>query len=248
MFWLWGLLAAILLIAAYDLFLSGDNILRNFPVLGHLRGMLIELGPELRQYIIANNREEAPFNREERDWIYRSARGENNYFGFGTDDQIYGTGYPIIKHAVFPYGDVSFTASIHDRIHDVPCSKILGETHERDKAWRPRSVVNVSAMSFGSLSAPAIEALNRGAAAAGCWHNTGEGGLSPYHRKGADLIYQIGTGYFGCRSLEGGFSMDKLLETLEGASVRGLEIKEGGARLAARRARPEHIHGRAQPG
>ncbi|MEK7857531.1 MAG: FMN-binding glutamate synthase family protein [Elusimicrobiota bacterium] len=225
MLWLWGLLAAILLIAAYDLFLSGDNILRNFPVVGHLRGMLIELGPELRQYIIANNREEAPFNREERDWIYRSARGENNYFGFGTDDQIYGTGYPIIKHAVFPYGDVSFTASIHDRIHDVPCSKILGETHERDKAWRPRSIVNVSAMSFGSLSAPAIEALNRGAAAAGCWHNTGEGGLSPYHRKGADLIYQIGTGYFGCRSLEGGFSMDKLLETLEGASVRGLEIK-----------------------
>src|SRR6476659_9003498 len=137
-----GLSVAVFLLGVgiHDRFISEDNILRNFPVVGHFRYLLIEIGPELRQYIVANNREEMPFNREERDWIYRSARGGNNYFGFGTDDQIYAIGYPIIKHATFPYGEVSFTASIHDKLHDVPCAKILGETHGRKKAWRPESI------------------------------------------------------------------------------------------------------------
>jgi glutamate synthase (ferredoxin) len=186
---------------------------------------LIEIGPELRQYIVANNREEAPFNREEREWIYRSAEGHNNYFGFGTDDQIYGIGYPIIKHAVFPFGDVSFAGSVHDKAVEIPCAKILGEIHDRAKAWRPGSIVNISAMSFGSLGAPAVEAMNRGAKLAGCYHNTGEGGLSPHHKHGADVIYQIGTGYFGCRDLDGRFSMDKLLETVSPEFVRGIELK-----------------------
>ena len=101
--WPWILLLALGALAVRDRFFSGDNILTNFPVIGHLRYWLIEIGPELRQYIVANNREEQPFNREEREWIYRSARGENNLFGFGTDDQVYGVGYPIIKHAVFPW-------------------------------------------------------------------------------------------------------------------------------------------------
>ncbi|MBI3551814.1 MAG: FMN-binding glutamate synthase family protein [Elusimicrobia bacterium] len=223
---LWLSLAALGALLVHDLFISDDNVLRNFPIVGHLRYLLIELGPELRQYIVAGNHEELPFNREERDWIYRSARGQNNYFGFGTDDQILGIGYPIIKHAVFPYGEVSFTASIHDKLLELPCAKVLGEVHGRAKAWRPPSIVNISAMSFGSLSAPAVEALNKGAKVAGCWHNTGEGGISPYHKMGADLIYQIGTGYFGCRDLEGRFSMEKLLETLAGAPcVRGIELK-----------------------
>lgn len=219
-----GLGAGILFV--HDRFFSNDNILRNYPVIGHFRHILISLGPKLRQYIVAGDREEAPFNREERDWIYRSADGENNYFGFGTDDQLYGIGYPIIKHAVFPYGDVSFTASIHDKILDIPCHKVLGEVHRRPKAWRPPSIVNISAMSFGSLGARAVEALNLGAKAAGCFQNTGEGGISPYHKKGGDLIFQIGTAYFGCRDSRGSFSMEKLLETLEGApTVKGIEIK-----------------------
>lgn len=210
----------------HDRYISKDNIIRNFPIIGHLRYLLIEMGPELRQYIVANNREEAPFNREEREWIYRSARGENNYFGFGTDDQIYAIGYPIIKHAVFPHGEESFAGSIHDKIHDIPCAKILGESHGRAKAWRPKSIINISAMSFGSLSANAIQALNHGARMAGCFHNTGEGGLSPHHKHGADVIYQIGTGKFGCRDLDGNFSMEKLLETVSGyPHVRGIEIK-----------------------
>jgi glutamate synthase domain-containing protein 2 len=221
-----ALLAAVALLYIHDKWFSTDNIIRNYPVFGHFRYLLIEMGPKLRQYIIADNNEELPFNRDERDWIYRSANGENNYFGFGTDDQILQIGYPIIKHSVFPYGETSFTGGAHDTMLDVPSDRTLGETHSRPKAWRPTSIVNISAMSFGALGAHAIEALNRGAKLAGCYHNTGEGGISPYHRMGADLIYQIGTGYFGCRDLEGRFSMEKLQETLSSApGVRGIEVK-----------------------
>ncbi|MHB8418343.1 MAG: FMN-binding glutamate synthase family protein [Myxococcales bacterium] len=221
-----ALVAALAALFVHDRFFSTDNILRNFPLVGHLRYLLIELGPELRQYIVANNREELPFNREEREWIYRSARGENNYFGFGSDDQLYGIGYPIIKHAVFPHGEVSFTASVHDTLHEVPAAVVLGEGHGRRRAWRPSSLVNVSAMSFGALGEAAVTALNRGAALAGCYQNTGEGGLAPYHREGADVIYQIGTGMFGCRDRAGRFSMERLLETVHSyGRVRGLEIK-----------------------
>lgn len=209
----------------HDRYVSKDNILRNYPVFGRVRALFIEMGPKLRQYIIADNNEELPFNRDERDWIYRSADGENNYFGFGTDDQILSIGYPIIKHAVFPYGEVGFTGAAHDVMQELPAAKTLGEAHGRAKAWKPTSIVNISAMSFGALGAHAVEALNRGAKLAHCYHNTGEGGISPHHKHGADLIYQIGTGYFGCRDPEGRFSLEKLKETLAGANVRGIEIK-----------------------
>jgi glutamate synthase domain-containing protein 2 len=218
--------AGLLGVYIHDRFISRDNILRNFPVVGRFRRFMIELGPKMRQYIIADNNEELPFNRDERDWIARSADGENNYIGFGTDDQILAIGYPIIKHAVFPHGETSFAGAAHDVMHDVPSARTLGETHGRAKAWKPGSIVNVSAMSYGALGAHAIEALNRGAKQAGRYHNTGEGGISPYHKMGADLIYQIGTGYFGCRDADGRFSMDRLSESLAGApAVRGIEIK-----------------------
>lgn len=223
----WAIPTALLIgLGIYDRWFSQDNVLRNFPIIGHLRYLLIEIGPELRQYIVAGNREESPFNREEREWIYRSAAGGNNLFGFGTDDQIYGIGYPIIKHAVFPKGETSYAASIHDKAYDIPCAKVLGESHSRAKAWRPNSIINISAMSFGSLSSRAIMALNKGARLAHCYHNTGEGGLSPYHQQGGDVVYQIGTGYFGCRTPDGKFSLEKLLETVNGyANVRGIEVK-----------------------
>src|SRR3954469_22719096 len=111
----------------HDRYVSKDNILRNYPVFGRFRAAFIEMGPKLRQYIIADNNEELPFNRDERDWIYRSADGGNNYFGFGTDDQLLSIGYPIIKHAVFPYGDASFAGASHDPMHEVPSAKTLGE-------------------------------------------------------------------------------------------------------------------------
>lgn len=224
MLWLLGL--GVVLLALRDRFLSDDNVIRNFPVIGHLRYLLIEVGPELRQYIVAANHEEFPFNRQERDWVYRSAKGGNNFFGFGTDDNILNIGYPIIKHSAFPHGEVSFTASVHDKVLSLPCAKVLGGWRGRRQAWRPPSLVNISAMSFGSLSSPAVEALNKGAKLAGCWHNTGEGGLAPHHRHGADVIFQVGTGYFGARTLDGRFSLDKLQETVAGCpGVRGVEIK-----------------------
>ena len=215
MWWAWtlgGLAAALLLIAIYDVLQSRSPVLRNFPVLGHLRYLLIEIGPELRQYIVASNREEAPFNRSEREWIYRSADRENNYFGFGTDDQIYGIGYPIIKHAVFPLGEDAFTGSAKDKKKDIPCAKVVGAARGRAHPYRPASIINVSAMSFGSLGRNAISALNRGAHMAKCFHNTGEGGASRYHRLGADVCLQLGTGYFGARDAQGRFSLDKVVE------------------------------------
>ncbi len=217
---------ALVALAIHDRWFSTNNVIRNFPVVGHLRFLLIEIGPELRQYIVADNREELPFNRDERDWIDRSAKGGDNYFGFGTDDQILSIGYPIIKHAAFPHGEECFTASAKDRPLDLPAGKRLGEVHDRRKAWHPPSIVNVSAMSYGALGAHATEALNKGAKLAGCWHNTGEGGISPFHKNGADLVYQIGTGYFGCRDEQGNFSMAKLEATLAAApTVRAIEIK-----------------------
>src|SRR5882672_7529948 len=112
------LVLAFLALWMHDRYISRDNILRNYPVFGRLRMLFIEMGPKLRQYIIADNNEELPFNRDERDWIYRSADGENNYFGFGTDDQILSIGYPIIKHAVFPYGEVKFRGAAHDEMQE----------------------------------------------------------------------------------------------------------------------------------
>ena len=216
---------AAVLVAVKD-FQSDDNILRNFPLIGRLRSWWIRLGPELRQYTGANNPEEAPFNREEYDWVDRSTQGGHNYFGFGADEQAYALDYPIIKHAVFPYGDIGYKGSSVGQDEDVACAKILGAAHGRPKAWRPASIVNISAMSFGALSGPAIEALNRGALLAGCWHNSGEGGLSPHHNHGADVIFQLGAGYFGCRELDGRFSMEKLFGTIASCpTVRGVEIK-----------------------
>src|SRR5690606_20315875 len=102
---------------------------------------------------------------------------------------------------------------------------LLGGTRQRRKAFRPGSIINISAMSFGSLSGPAVESLNRGAALAGCLHNTGEGGISPHHDHGADLVWQLGTGYFGAREADGGFSRSRFLEQIERHRVRAIEIK-----------------------
>lgn len=218
--------ATIAAVAVHDLVQSGRPVLRIFPVLGHVRYFLIEIGPELRQYLVAQNREELPFNRSEREWIYRSAEKGNNYFGFGTDDQVYGIGYPIIKHAVFTFDPEPYTGSRHDQSPQIPCAKVIGAAHGRAMPHRPPSIVNVSAMSFGSLGRNAISALNLGAKAAGAFHNTGEGGLSRYHRLGADVCFQIGTGYFGVRDAKGRFDLDRVRRLVdEVPQVRMIEIK-----------------------
>ena len=209
-------------LATYDLLQKKHAILRTFPVLGHARYALEEIGPELRQYIVTNNNDERPFSRDQRTWVYASSKLENNYFGFGTDNNIEeNAGYAIVKHRTF--ADVP-PAEVRNDVA-LPSAKILGGPRGRRLAFRPDSLVNVSAMSYGSLSGAAIDALNRGAAKAGALHNTGEGGLSDHHRQGGDLVYQIGTGYFGCRDLDGHFSLDALRATIADAPVRALEIK-----------------------
>ncbi|WP_406044956.1 FMN-binding glutamate synthase family protein [Micromonospora sp. NBC_00898] len=217
--------AAVAALAARDLLQRDHALLRNFPVIGRARYLLEAIGPELRQYIVAGNNEERPFTRDQRRWIYASAKKENNYFGFGTDNDIeYTPGYPIIKHRTFGRAVPPSTPTAGHEV-ELPCAKVLGGPRGRAKAFRPGSVVNISGMSFGSLSGRAVEALNKGAALAGCLQNTGEGGLSPYHRNGGDLVFQLGTAYFGCRDERGRFSLDRLKDLVAGAPVRALEIK-----------------------
>jgi glutamate synthase domain-containing protein 2 len=217
--------AAVAAVAAHDLLQRRHAILRNFPVVGHARFWIEAVGPELRQYIVAGNDEERPFSRDQRRWVYASSKLENNYFGFGTDNDVEHTsGYPIIKHRTFGRAVPPSVPKAGQEAW-VPCAKVLGAPRGRAKAFRPDSVVNISGMSFGSLSANAIEALNRGAAMAGCLHNTGEGGVSPYHRKGGDLVVQIGTAYFGCRDEQGRFDLQRLEALVAEAPVRALEVK-----------------------
>ncbi len=212
-------------VVARDLLQRDHALLRNFPVIGHARYLLESIGPELRQYLVAGNNEERPFTRDQRRWVYASAKKQNNYFGFGTDNDIeYTAGYAVIKHRTFGRAiPPSSPAAGHEV--QLPCAKVLGAARGRRAAFRPHSVVNISAMSFGSLSGNAIAALNAGAAQADCLHNTGEGGVSPYHRKGGELVFQIGTAYFGCRDEEGRFSLDRLKSLVAEAPIRALEIK-----------------------
>lgn len=217
--------SALAAVAARDVLQRNHALLRNFPLLGHARYLIEAVGPEIRQYIVAANDEERPFTRDQRRWVYASAKKENNYFGFGTDNDVEHTaGYPVIKHRTFGRAvPPSAPTAAHEVV--LPCAKVIGAARGRAAAFRPSSVVNISAMSFGSLSGNAVEALNRGAALADCLHNTGEGGISPFHRHGGELIFQIGTAYFGCRDAEGRFSLDKLKDVVAGAPVRAIEIK-----------------------
>ena len=219
-----GAAAAVASVAAHDLLQRRHAILRNFPVVGHARFWLESIGPELRQYVVAGNDEERPFSRDQRRWVYASAKLQNNYFGFGTDNDLeHGSGNVIVHHRTF--GEAQPTHGAVGQEARLPSAKILGGPRGRRHAFRPASVVNVSGMSFGSLSGNAIEAINRGAKDAGCLHNTGEGAVSPYHRNGADLVFQIGTAYFGCRDEDGRFSMPRLKELVDSTPIRALEIK-----------------------
>ncbi len=210
-------------IAVQDLLQKEHALRRNFPLVARARYLLESIGPELRQYIITSNDAERPFSRDQRRWVYTSAKKENNYFAFGTDNDVENAAYPIIKQATF--SDVVPASPIHLRDIEVPGAKVLGAPRGRRHAFRPASVVNVSAMSFGSLSPQAIEAINKGAKIADFLHNVGEGGLSDHHRQGGELIYQIGTGYFGCRDEHGDFDLARLVDVVGAAPVRAIEIK-----------------------
>ncbi|MDP6853630.1 MAG: FMN-binding glutamate synthase family protein [Candidatus Marinimicrobia bacterium] len=208
----------------HDIIQQKHAILKNFPVIGHLRYLLEKAGPELRQYWVANDKEEMPFTRAERSWVYATSKKENNNFGFGSTEIMYETGYPVLKHAAFPVKEMQKESNIDTK--SLPCAKLIGASHNRKKPYRPNSIVNISAMSFGSLGRKAVSSLNQGAKTAQCYHNTGEGGISPYHDYGADLIWQIGTGYFGARDTAGNFNAEEFEKTLAAhPTVKMIEIK-----------------------
>jgi glutamate synthase domain-containing protein 2 len=217
------LLVAVGAVAVHDLTQRRHAVLRNYPVIGHLRYVLESFGPETRQYLVTDNDEERPFSRDQRRWIYTSAKRTDTRFGFGSDNDLEGArDYLIIDHAAFPW---STEPEHRDPVSPVPAAKVLGRHRDRARSFRP-SLVNVSGMSFGSLSAAAVRAMNVGAQSAGSWHNTGEGGISPHHEHGADLVWQIGTGYFGCRDELGHFSLERLEEGVaRHPKVRAIEIK-----------------------
>ncbi len=222
--WMW-ILIVLLLVAIRDIFQRKHTISHNYPIVGHLRYLFEKIGPEIRQYFVANNREELPFNRIERGWIYASAKKENNYEGFGTDRDIYAHHHIFINNAMMPY---KLSDNHPNTINPtfLPCAKVMGAYNKRKKPYRPRSIINISAMSFGSLSAKAVESLNKGVQIADAYHNTGEGGLSPYHSNGGDIVFHFGTGYFGVRDKDGNFSMEKLKQLVnDNPFIKAIEVK-----------------------
>jgi len=216
-FW-WPLLVLVPLVAlgSYDVVQKRHSILRNYPLLGHLRFILEDFGPELHQYFVESNTDGAPFDRDQRSLIYERAKNVNDKKPFGTELDTYTTGYGWIAHSLTPKPVVEDAA------------RALRVDVGKGRCAQPysASVLNVSAMSFGAISPHAVLAINAGARKGGFAHNTGEGGCSRYHREpGGDLCWQIGTGYFGCRTDDGRFAHDLFREQARMDQVKMIEIK-----------------------
>lgn len=183
-----GIAVALALIVAYDLLQRRHAVLRNFPVIGHLRFILEAFGPELRQYIVTNNDDDRPFNRKQRRWIYATSKGRNPSFAFGSDAAFERSpGDLIINPGAFPAEPLA--GSDPDE-RPLPAAKVVGAARDRPHAFRPPSAVNISGMSFGALSGAAVRSLNGGAKLAGCLQNTGEGGISPHRWGSRDAVGQ----------------------------------------------------------
>ncbi|HEX6213317.1 MAG TPA: FMN-binding glutamate synthase family protein, partial [Vicinamibacterales bacterium] len=215
-----GTLIAIVLVAVLGYVFISDitqkkhGVLRNYPVVGHLRYFFEEIGEYFRQYFFAGDRDEMPFNRATRGWVYRLAKNEGGVIGFGSTYDLHSPGALIFVNHPFPV--------LEEERLPTP-SLLLGEGYCREP-FEAKSIVNVSGMSFGAISAPAVRSLSRGANVAGCWMDTGEGGLSPYHLEGGcDLIMQIGTAKYGVRDAQGNLSEERLLELSK--VVKAFEIK-----------------------
>ena len=195
---------------------TSDTVRRNYPVIGRMRYILSELGEFFRQYFFAMDREEMPFNRAQRDWVYDAAKHESTNVAFGSTRNLEPVGTPIFVNCPWPTLE-------EDAVKAPPM--VIGEGAARMPYEAP-SIFNISGMSYGALSTPAVRALSNGAAKAGCWMNTGEGGLSPYHLEGGcDIVFQIGTAKYGVRDEEGNLSDEKLREVAAHEQVRMFELK-----------------------
>ncbi|MEO8021765.1 FMN-binding glutamate synthase family protein [Polaromonas sp.] len=204
-----GVLAGV---GLHDIRQTKSSILRNYPVMGHLRFMLEFIRPEMRQYFIESDAEAAPFSRSQRSLVYQRAKGELDNRPFGTQLDVSRHGYEWINHSVQP---------THIASHDFRIT--IGPTTAQPYS---ASIFNISAMSFGALSAPAILALNSGAKRGGFAHDTGEGSISQHHRvHGGDLIWEIGSGYFGCRNDDGSFSAERFTTSASQPQVKMIELK-----------------------
>src|SRR5713226_8216915 len=211
-----ALLAFLVIVFIQDITQKKHTVLRNYPVIGHLRYMLEKQGEYFRQYFFLNDREELPFNRATRGWVYRLAKAEGGLIGFGSTNNTNEPGSILFVNHPYPVLE-------EDRLPTPPLA--IGEDFCR-KPFLGRSVVNISGMSFGAISEPAVRALSRGAALAGCWMDTGEGGLSLFHLEGnCDVIMQIGTANYGVRDRDGNFSAEKAKELAARPQVKAFEIK-----------------------
>ena len=209
-----ALLLGVAFLFISDITQKKHGVLRNYPVIGHLRYFFEQLGEYFRQYFFAGDRDEMPFNRSTRGWVYRLAKNEGGVIGFGSTYDLHQSGALIFVNHPFPV--------LEEERLPTP-SLLLGEGYARTP-FEARSIVNISGMSFGAISAPAVRSLSRGAAVAGCWMDTGEGGLSPYHLEGGgDIIMQIGTAKYGVRDAQGNLSPERLVELSK--VVKAFEIK-----------------------
>jgi len=211
--WFGLLVGPLVLVGLHDCFQHGHAILRSYPILGHGRYLGERIRPEIQQYFVESNTNGSPFSREIREIVYQRAKGERDKLPFGTQLDVYEPGHEFLTHSMYP---------------KPPCKQdsrvLIGGT----ACTQPysASLLNISAMSFGALSSAAVLALSRGAAKGGFAHNTGEGGLSPYHLEGgADIIWQLGTGYFGCRTPNGRFDPSMFADQAANPAVKMIEIK-----------------------
>lgn len=234
--------AALSLVGLMDVMQTKKAILRNYPVLGHVRYLFELVRPEIRQYLLEDDDDEVPFSREQRAVVYQRAKGVEDKRAFGTKSNVYGSGYKWLTHSIRP-----------KHITDTNFRVMIGGpdcTQPYDA-----SIYNISAMSFGALSANAILALNKGAKMGGFAHDTGEGGYSRYHREGGgDIIWEIGSGYFGCRTADGQFDPEKFRAAAANPQIKMIELKlsqgakpgHGGV-LPAAKVSPEIAEARGVP-
>ena len=241
-YWMCLLFAALSAVGVHDLLQTQHAILRNYPILGHMRFLLEFIRPEIRQYFIENESEAAPFSRAQRSLVYARAKGQSDKRPFGTQLNVDETGYEWLTHSMAPTTIASADFRVH--VGNTACSQPYDI-----------SLFNVSAMSFGALSANAVMALNQGAKLGGFAHDTGEGSISRYHRiHGGDLIWEIGSGYFGCRDDQGRFSPERFVDQAREPQVKMIEIKlsqgakpgHGGV-LPAAKVTPEIAEARGVP-
>ncbi|KIQ02560.1 MULTISPECIES: FMN-binding glutamate synthase family protein [Pseudomonas] len=213
--WMFTLIGAFLsLVGITDVLQRRHAVRRNYPILGHIRYLVEAIRPEIRQYLLEADEDELPFSRAQRSLVYARAKNDGADKPFGTLINVYQSGYEFISHSMRP-------ATVSD-----PCGFRVMIGGPQCRQPYEASVFNISAMSFGSLSANAIRALNQGAKRGNFYHDTGEGSISPYHREhGGDLVWELGSGYFGCRTAAGAFDPERFATQAQSPQVRMIEIK-----------------------